>query len=578
MPIGAPKTISRCRSFFTEPASAKQRQYEAFRAFFVEERPSSEVARAFGYTPGSFQVMCHGFRRDRHPEFFVSPKSGPRSQPKKSAAREAIVEMRKRNHSVYEISDALKARKIGLSPTAVREVLKTEGFAPLPRRLDSERPERNGPTIEPAADARKLSLDPRSFETACGGLFLFVPGLVDLDLECLVKAAGLPGSKMIPASHALRSMLALKLWSIEHRSHVMPNVADEGLGLLAGLNVIPKRSFLSEYSSRVGHGQIVELLASYHKRVVGEKLFDGESFNLDFHSIPYYGEHPSVERHFVAMRSRRQKAVLTFLAQDVDGRAFCYSNADLRKGEESEEIFRFIDFWKRTHGALPRHLVFDSKLTTQANLARLDKMGITFMTLRARSPKLVQQIALMPPSAWRTVELDVPTRKFRFPMVIDTTARIAGHDFRQMFIKNLGHDQPTILLTNDRKTGPANVITRYAQRMLIENALSDAVRFFHMNALSSTVGIKVDFDMALLVIASGLYRLMARKMRGYADAHADRIFRDLIDMPATVTVAANEVTVRFHRRAHLPIIIDSGILNRSVRVPWWNGASLRMTA
>lgn len=579
MPIGAPKSISRCRSFFIEPTSAKQRQYEAFRAFFVEERQSSEVARAFGYTPGSFQVMCHGFRRERHPEFFVSPKSGPRSQPKKSAARDAIVAMRKRNQSIYEISDALKVRKIGLSPTAVREVLKAEGFAPLPRRLDSERPERNGPTIEPAADARKLSLAPRSFETACGGLFLFVPGLVDLDLERLATAAGLPGSKMIPASHALRSMLALKLWSIEHRSHVMPNVADAGLGLLAGLNVIPKRSFLSEYSSRVGHGQIVKLLASYHKSVVvGEKLFDGASFNLDFHSIPYYGEHPSVERHFVAMRSRRQKAVLTFLAQDVDGRAFCYSNADLRKGEESEEIFRFIDFWRRTHGALPRHLVFDSKLTTHANLARLDKMGITFMTLRARSPKLVRQIALMSPSAWRTVELDVPTRKFRFPMVIDTTARIAGYDFRQIFIKNLGHDQPTILLTNDRKTGPAQVITRYAQRMLIENALSDAVRFFHMNALSSTVGIKVDFDMALLVIASGLYRLMARKMRGYADAHADRIFRDLIDMPASVDVDANEVTVRFHRRAHLPIIIDSGLLNRPVRVPWWNGALLRLTA
>lgn len=577
MPIGAPKSLSACRLFFVEPSCTKQRQYEAFRAFFVEQRQSSEVARTFGYTPGSFQVMCHGFRRDQHPSFFVTAKPGPRFQPKKSAARNSIVELRKRNHSVYEISAALKARNIGLSPTAVREVLKAEGFAPLPRRLDEERPERCGPTIEPVADTRQLSLAPRSFVTACGGLFLFVPGLVALDLERLAKAAGLPGSKMIPASHALRSMLALKLWSIERRSHVMPRVADEGLGLLAGLNVIPKRSFLSEYSSRVGHAQIVKLLATYHKRIADEKLFEGDSFNLDFHSIPYYGEHPSVERHFVSMRSRRQKSVLTFLAQDVDGRAFCYSNADLRKGEESEEIFRFITFWKRTHGTLPRHLVFDSKLTTQANLARIDKMGITFMTLRARSPKLVHEIALVPPSAWRTVELDVPSRKFRFPKVHETTVRLAGHNFRQLFIKDLGHDQPTILLTNDRSSGPAKVITRYAQRMLIENALSDAVRFFHMNALTSNVGIKVDFDMALLVIASGLYRLLARKMRGYADAQADRIFRDLVDMPATVTVAAKEVTVRFHRRAHLPIIIDSAMLNSPVRVPWWNGASLRLT-
>ena len=107
--------------------------------------------------------------------------------------------------------------------------------------------------------------------------------------------------------------------------------------------------------------------------------------------------------------------MLTFLAQDADGHAFCYANADLRKGEEAEEIFRFIDFWKRTHGALPQHVVFDSRLTTYPNLGRLDALGITFITLRRRSPKLRKEIALLPRSAWRTVELEVPTRKYRFP-------------------------------------------------------------------------------------------------------------------------------------------------------------------
>jgi len=577
MPIGSPKSIRTCKRFFLEPSSPKQRQYEALRAYFAEELPSAEAARAFGYTPGSFQVMCHQFRREPAPSFFLTPRPGPRSQPKKSAARDLIVELRKRNHCVYEISEVLKSRELALSPTAVREVLKAEGFAPLPRRLDEERPERPRPTIEAPADVRQLSLSPRRFDTACGGLFLFVPGLVSLALDKLAESASLPGSKMIPASHALRSMLVLKLWSIEHRSHVMPHVADQGLSLLAGLNVIPKRSFLSEYSSRVGHQQIVDLQAAHHKQIEGSELFKGESFNLDFHSIPYYGEHPLVQCHFVAMRSRRQKSVLTFLAQDIDGRAFCYSNADLRKGDESEEIFKFIAFWKRVHGELPRHLVFDSKLTTLANLARLDKMGITFMTLRGRSPALKKEVALLPASAFREVELDVPTRKYRFPKVYEQAVRIAERNFRQMFIKDLGHEQSTILLTNDSKSAK-NVITRYAKRMLIENALSDAVRFFHMNALSSSVGIKVDFDMALLVIASGLYRQVAKKMRGYADAQAGHIFRDLINMPATVTVDASEVTVRFHRRAHLPIIIDSGMLDSPVKVPWWNGSTLRMLA
>lgn len=116
------------------------------------------------------------------PTFFVAPPRGPQRRPKKAAARELIITLRKRNYSVYEISEALKERQIPLSPTAVREVLTAEGFAPLPRRLDDERPAQPRPTVEPVADARAFSLAPREFTTACGGLFLFVPELVRLPL------------------------------------------------------------------------------------------------------------------------------------------------------------------------------------------------------------------------------------------------------------------------------------------------------------------------------------------------------------------------------------------------------------
>jgi cytochrome c biogenesis protein ResB len=222
-------------------------------------------------------------------------------------------------------------------------------------------------------------------------------------------------------------------------------------------------------------------------------------------------------------------------------------------------------------------LVFDSRLTTYAKLARLDRLQIAFITLRRRSPQLLKQIVLLPRSAWKVIELDVPTRKYRTPRVYEQTVRLAGRDFRQFFVEDLGHDQPTILLTNQHRVSAKQLLTRYAQRMLIENALSDAVRFFHMDALSSTVGLKVDFDMALLVMASGLYRLLAQRMRGYREAHARQIFRDLIDMPADVQITDREVQVSFHRRAHLPIILASGLMEQPVNVPWWNGLSLRLT-
>ena len=578
MLIGAPKDLIDCRRFFLEATHPKHRQYEALRAYFVEGRASQEAATTFGYSVGSFRVLCHHFRRDPSPAFFLAAPRGPRTQPKKSAARDAIIDLRKQNYSVYEISETLTERGLGLSPTAVREVLKAEGFAALPRRLDEERPDRPRPLIEAVADVRAFSLAPRRFTTQCGGLFLFLPDLVRLQLDTLATAARLPGSRMIPATHALRASLALKLWSLERKRHIMAVVTDEGLALFSGLNVTPKKSYLSEYSSRVDPRKTSQLLAAWHAAVTGDHLFDGTSFNLDFHSVPYYGAHPVLERHYVSARSRRQPSVLVFLAQDAEGRAFCYSNANIRKGEEPAEIFRFIAFWKRAHNALPRHLVFDSRLTTYPNLARLDTMGIAFITLRRRSPQLLKEIALLPRSAWRTIELDVPTRKYRTPRVYDQKVRLAGRTFRQVYILDLGHEQPTILLTNEMRTPIKQLITRYAQRMLIENALSDAVRFFHMDALSSAVGLKVDVDMLLLVIASGLYRLLARRMRGYSGAQARQIFRDLVDTPATVDITATAVTVAFHRRAHLPILIASGLFDQPVRVPWWGNRTLRLTA
>jgi len=576
VPIRSLYELTDPRQFFAEPATPRQRQYEALRAYFVERLASAEAARRFGYSPGAFRVLCHTFRRGELPDFFTTAHPGPREQPKKSAAQKQIVALRKRNYSVYEISQALKEQGTPLSATAVREVLAAEGFAPLPRRLDEERPGRVGPSAEAVANVGDFTLSSREFTTRVGGLFLFIADLVRIDTDALALAAKLPGSRMIPAAHALRAALALKLWSIERKSHIMALVADEGLALFCGLNAMPKKSFLSEYSSRITRQTVSRLLASWHTRFAGDALFTGESLNLDFHSVPYFGEHPLVQSHYLAKRSRRQPSILTFLAQDADSHVFCYANADIRKGEEADEVFRFIDFWKRQYGRVPQHLVFDSKLTTYEGLDRLDAAGITFMTLRRRTKGLLADVDGLPPSAWRTVTLDLPHRKYRTPRIYEQKVRLRERSYRQLFIKDLGHDEPTILITNDAKSSARNLITRYAKRMLIENALADAVRFFHIDALSSSVGFKVDFDMALLVLASALYRLTARRMRGYDDAQARQIFRDLVDMPADVAVTPAEVRVRFHRRAHLPIVLASGLIDKPVTVPWWQGRSLRL--
>jgi hypothetical protein len=574
--IGAPIDLTECRGFFAKPETASQRQYEALRAYFLEGLASAEAARRFGYRAAAFRMLCYEFRRGQLPDFFVVRRPGPREQPKKGKVRDHVIALRKRNYSIYDISRELKEQGTPLGATAIREILLEEGFAALPRRLDEERQASVGPTKEAVADVREFSLEPREFTTRVGGLFLFIPDLVRLNCEALAVNAKLPGSCMIPAPHALRALLALKLWSIERKSHIMALVADEGLGLFCGLNAMPKRSFLSEYSSRITPQKVSKLLASWHGELTGETILAGSSLNLDFHSVPYFGGHPLVQSHYLSKRSRRQPSILTFLAQDADSQVFCYSNADIRKGEEAEEIFRFITFWTGQHGSPPQHLVFDSKLTTYEGLDRLDAANIIFITLRRRSPALLKEIEDLPPSAWRTVTLEVPHRKYRTPLVYEQKACPRRRTFRQFFITDLGHEKPTILLTNDKRSTAGQLITRYAKRMLIENALADAVRFFHIDALSSSVGLKVDFDMALLVLASGFYRLMAKRMHGYDDAQARQIFRDLIDMPADVAITNRNVTVRFHRRAHLPIVLASDLFKKkATTVPWWDGLPLR---
>jgi hypothetical protein len=367
---------------FLEPSSSTHRQYEALRAFFVDRLPSAEAAARFGYTPGSFRVLVHQFRSQPDRDFFVPAVRQGRPPGKRKRLRQQVVALRKQNLSVQDISRALARDGEALSPAAVAAILKEEGFAKLPRRADDERPERPRPVVAEIADVHRLDLEPRHLRTKFGGLFLFLPWLGGADLDTLLAQCGFPGSKMVPAACALRSLLALKLFGDARHSHVMSSVLDEGLALFAGLNVIPKRSFLTEYSCRIAPACYPRLMRDWFDTVSRLGLRWGTSFDLDFHTIPFHGEDALVEKHYVSKRSRSQKGILAFLAQDAETRVFCYANAELRKDQRDDEILRFVEFWERRTGRLPEELIFDCTLTTYAKLSELNRKGIHFITLR----------------------------------------------------------------------------------------------------------------------------------------------------------------------------------------------------
>src|SRR5208283_1947248 len=182
------------------------------------------------------------------------------------------------------------------------------GFARLPRRRDDERPPTLKPVPAAVADVGELDLSLRSFRTVFGGLFLFVPLMRPLDLEQVVRQAHLPGSQMIPAHQALRSLLALKLVGKERKSHVMDLVFDQGLALFAGLNVVPKRSYLAAYSSQIDDRITNRLAAAWFTEVERAGLERGASLDLDFHTVPAQTEDEPLEKHYVSKRSRSQNS------------------------------------------------------------------------------------------------------------------------------------------------------------------------------------------------------------------------------------------------------------------------------
>lgn len=556
---------------FLEPSSAGHRQYEALRAYFVEGRPAAEVARQFGYTPGSLRVLAHEFRKNPDRDFFRPSEREIRPDSKRKRLRDAVVKLRKENLSIHDISRTLSREGQPVGATTVSTILAEEGFARLPRRADEERPDRVRPVPADVADIRALDLSPRQFRTRFGGLFLFVPLLVEADLKTIVRKAGLPGTKQVPADAAVRSLLALKLFGNARQSHVMSHVFDEGLALFAGLNVIPKRSFLTEYSCRIHSDCYAQWMRRWFSTVERLGLSWGSSFDLDFHTIPFHGEDALVQKHYVSKRSRKQKGILAFVAQDADRRVFCYGNADLRKEEQNDEILEFVRFWKQRTGAVPGELVFDSRLTTYGNLNRLNAEGIDFITLRRRSEKLLREIAAAPASAWRRIELKGVSRAYRTPRVLDQRVRLSDYDgeVRQLVAKDLGHESPTVLLTNQFRRSPSTLIGRYAQRMLIENGIEDGIDFFHMDALSSAVALKVNCDLQLTLMGSSLYRLLASRIGdGYETAKSRHVFRDFIDATATVTISEREIIVRFQKRAHNPLLLAAGFDRTDVRVPW----------
>jgi hypothetical protein len=567
------------RERFLRPAHPYHRRYEALRAYFVDGLPAADAARRFHYTRHSFEVLVERFRRNDLPPFWRDVPHGRQDRPVRTPLREAVLDLRRQSLSVYDIAERLRAEGRPASHQTVWMILRDAGAKRLPKRTAAQKVQ--APTVPPpVADARSLDLTPREIECRAPLLLYFAFFLSKVQFDAAVRRAGYLSSAMVSAPSALRAALALKLLQKPRKNHVMPLADDEGLGLFAGLNVLPKTTFLSDYSWRVDGRPHARLLEEVVRSRVRVAAYPSRSFNLDFHTIRHYGdpEATRLEKNYVPRRSQSVPSVAVAYAQEEGSEELVYAKADVLKREKADQVLRFVEYWKKVTGELPEELVFDSQMTTHPGLAELQRQGIVFLTLRERQPKEVNRVMALPESAWQTVSLSGENRVYRHPKVHEEEIEVTGYPgkLRQIVARDLGRATPMFLLTNDRGRGPATLLSRYPLRTHVENSIREQVEAFHVDALSSSVRLKVEMDVVLDVIASAAYRWFGRELRGWERATARRLWSTFLDRPGKVRITNEEVIVRVRRFSRAPVLLDSLVVQENPPVPWLGGRRLRL--
>lgn len=570
------------KDYFTRDLKPPQRQYEALRAVAFGEGTIEEIAKRFGYTPQSLRTLVNRLLTGRH-QLFLDRRRGPKRRRTSAETINLIIDLRRSKRlSSRDITAELNRSGISIGVRTVERILADAGFPKLRRRTNRERGISKHREVLPARSS-SLSVDtlePFKAECKVAGVFFFLPYIIESGILDVFQRCALPSSSEISNIQAALSMLLLKLIGSERLSHIGRYNMDRGFGLFAGLNVLPKPSYICSYSCRTGaevllgfQRMIIETLSAYDSG-----LYNGQTINLDFHSIPHFGDDAAMEKVWCGSRGKAMKGANTFFAQDGESDAVIYSRADIKRSESSEEIRNFVDYWQGLRGVVKEKLVFDSKLTRYSILYDLDRNGVKFITLRKRGKKMIEEALHIPEDKWEKVYLQIPKRKHKHVKTYENMASLIRGEgkFRQITVKDHGRAEPTFIITNDMKMNSKDILTVYAKRWHIENKLSELVDFFNLNSLSSPIMIRIHFDILFTIIADTLYHIFARDTKRYKKAKAKTIFSKFIDMPGQIQYDGEKFTVKIRKRATTPLLLGIDKLNKEIKIPWLKNKPLKI--
>lgn len=559
--------------YFINPISPRQKQYEAVRAIVHEQNQVQAVAKKFGYQESTIYALIRDFRGGRV-ELFPTVNKGPQHRRTSVEVQKKIILLRKEGLSSPDIQSRLEKEGMKSSSRTIERILQDSGFKKLRRRTNKElgKSTKNKIIPERAAHIDFSELEPFNVDCPCAGVFFFIPYVLESGILDIVKKCRLPESSDIEAVRACLSMLTLKLIGCKRLSHIGDYDKEPGLGVFAGLNVLPKTTYMNTYSCGCSETQLMEfqsqIISSFEKKY--PDMYSSDFINLDFHSIPHFGDESEMEKVWCGARGKTMKGANTIFAQDSTSNTIIYTRADILRSEEASEVKKFVAHWKSIKGDVNETLVFDCKFTKYKILGELEDDHINFITLRKRHKTLIEETINIPQKKWKKMYLAIPKRKYKHVSVYESEVKLKDCEktFRQIAIKDHGRSKPTFIVTNNAGLPLKKILEVYAKRWRVENKLAELISFFNLNALSSPLMIRIHFDILWTIIADTLYHRFTQDLRRFEDNLAPQIFRKFINMPGRVVFDGKKFLIKIRKRAHTPILKDVEKLQKPIQVPW----------
>lgn len=561
--------------FFLQPGVLAQKQYEALRMYFIEKKPAKKVAAKFGYAYRGFTTLISDFRsklkeEDTHGYYFVERGKGKKRSEQTDEASGIIIGLRKKYYSVEDIKVTLDSKGYKLCEKTIYNILALEGFSRLPRRMKAVKQQLETPRID-ADKSIRLDVLAEEFKSSSAGILCLLPFLKDYGIDLIIEQSLFPGTSSIGKLNSILSFVALKASSIRRYSADNLWCMDRGMGLFAGLNVLPKAAWFTSYSHRVTTKMNRDFLKALHQRWISAGLL-GDTTNLDFTTIPYWGEDGHLENNWSGKRGKALASMLAVLVHDPDTGIIDYGDAGVMHANESAIVLEFLDFYRQTPEGKKdlRYLVFDSKFTNYQNLGKLNKHGIKFVTIRRRGKNMIDEIENIPSSSWKTLNVEAAGNKKRTIKVHDGQVFLKGYNdtIRQVIITGHGKIKPAIIITNDFDLPTEQLVRKYTRRWIVEKAIGEQVEFFHLNNVSSSMVIKVDFDLTMSILTHNIYKLFALEMERYEHMSIQSIYEKFIKNTADIEIDQDVVKVFLKKKRNLPLVLEKVNLYPDQKYSW----------